>query len=157
LTIGAAAGGFVAAIFGRQVCYVLDSLSFVISALYISRVRIPSPSSATDSGVPHGKVSISANAASSLRASQARFGYIFAHPPVLALLLVKMGWGLGGGILLVLSIFGEKIFPIMGSGAAGIGVLYGARGIGTALGPIVARRLAGEKAAFMRKAIAVGF
>ena len=41
LTIGAAVGGFVAAIFGRQVCYVLNSVSFVISALFISRVSNP--------------------------------------------------------------------------------------------------------------------
>jgi MFS family permease len=157
LTIGAAAGGFVAAIFGRQVCYALNSLSFVISALYISRIKTPSRSSAGESGAASGKGSISRSAASSLLEIQAGFGYIFAHPPVLALLLVKTGWGLGGGILLVLSIFGERIFPIMGSGAAGIGVLYAARGIGTALGPIAARRVAGERPASMRKAIAVGF
>jgi hypothetical protein len=31
---------------------------------------------------------------------------------VLALLLVKPAWGLGGGILTLLAVFGEKIFPV---------------------------------------------
>jgi MFS family permease len=153
LTIGAAAGGFVAAVFGRQVCYVLNSLSFVISALFISRVRNPSRPGAAERRPATGMGLVQATT----REIQDGFRYLRAHPPVLALLLVKMGWGLGGGILLVLSVFGEKIFPIMGSGAAGIGVLYASRGFGTALGPIAARRLAGERPASMRNAIAVGF
>jgi MFS family permease len=117
LTIGAAAGGFVAAIFGRQVCYVLNSLSFVISALFISRVRNPSRPGAAERRPATGMGLVQATT----REIQDGFRYLRAHPPVLALLLVKMGWGLGGGILLVLSVFGEKIFPVMGSGAAGIG------------------------------------
>ena len=157
LAIGASAGGFVAAIFGRQVCYILNSVSFLVSALFIRRVRMPGSSGAAESGAPPGKTSRAAAVGSSLREIRAGLGYIWARPPVLALLLVKAGWCLGGGILLVLSIFGENIFPIMGSGAAGIGVLYGARGIGTALGPIAARWLAGERPASMRSAIAVGF
>ncbi len=56
-----------------------------------------------------------------------------------ALLFVKAGWGLAGGILLLLTIFGQRVFPVGGSTAAGIGVLYGARGIGAALGPILLR------------------
>src|SRR4030095_13026820 len=112
---------------------------------FIRRVKMPGSSSAAESGAPLGKASRAAG--SSLREIRGGLGYIWARPPVLALLLVKAGWCLGGGILLVLSIFGEKIFPIMGSGAAGIGVLYGARGIGTAFGPIAARWLAGERPA----------
>jgi MFS family permease len=64
---------------------------------------------------------------------------------------------LGGGILALLAVYGEKIFPVRGSGATGIGVLYAARGIGTAIGPIVARRIAGESTRTMQKAIGIGF
>ena len=49
---------------------------------------------------------------------------------VAALMFVKAGWGLAGGVLLLLTIFGQRVFPVGGSTAAGIGVLYGARGIG---------------------------
>ena len=48
----------------------------------------------------------------------------------MALLLVKSGWGLGGGVLLLLTIYGKQIFPIGHDGAASIGLLYAARGLG---------------------------
>ena len=79
------------------------------------------------------------------------------RPRVLALLLVKSAWGLGGGILALLAVFGEKIFPIRGSGATGIGVLYAARGIGTALGPIAARHVGDESPRSMQTAIGLAF
>ena len=57
----------------------------------------------------------------------------------------------------MLSVFGQRIFPLMGSGAAGIGALYAARGIGAGLGPVIARRVAGEKRRALRNSITVGF
>src|SRR5436309_2947187 len=144
LTCGAALGGLVTALFGREVSFAVDSLSFLVSTWLIRRVAIP----------PHPKP---AAPAAGLRDIADGFRYLHAHPPVLALLLVKTGWCLGGGLLSVLSVFGQKIFPVRGSGAAGIGVLFAARGVGTALGPILARRLGGERGSSMRRAITAGF
>jgi hypothetical protein len=76
---------------------------------------------------------------------------------VLALLLVKPAWGMGGGILTLLAVFGEKIFPVGKSAATGIGVLFAARGIGTAVGPIVARRISGEGKKRMQISIGIAF
>ena len=70
--------------------------------------------------------------------------YVKHRPRVFALLMVKPAWGMGGGILTLLAVFGERVFPIAGKTATSIGVLFAARGIGTAVGPIVARRWAGE-------------
>ena len=61
-------------------------------------------------------------------------------------MFVKAGWGLAGGVLLLLTIFGQRVFPVGGSTAAGIGVLYGARGIGAGLGPIALRWILGQTA-----------
>ena len=83
--------------------------------------------------------------------------YVKHQPRVLALLLVKPAWGLGGGILTLLAVFGEKIFPVGNSAATGIGVLFAARGIGTAVGPIVARRISGEGKKRMQNSIGVAF
>ena len=47
-------------------------------------------------------------------------------------------------MLLLLTIFGQRVFPFAGSAAAGIGVLYGARGIGAGLGPIALRWMLGQ-------------
>ena len=79
------------------------------------------------------------------------------RPRVLALLLVKPAWGLGGGILTLLAVFGERIFPVGKSAATGIGVLFAARGIGTAVGPIIARRIAGEGMKQMQATIGIAF
>ncbi|CAN5382244.1 hypothetical protein BH18ACI2_BH18ACI2_12260 [soil metagenome] len=79
------------------------------------------------------------------------------RPRVLALLAVKPAWGLGGGILALLAVFGEKIFPIGGSAAIGIGVLYAVRGVGTAVGPIASRILLDETRRRMQQAIGVSF
>jgi hypothetical protein len=64
---------------------------------------------------------------------------------------------LGGGILSLLAVFGERIFPVGNSAATGIGVLFAARGIGTAVGPIVARRIAGEGKRRMQASIGISF
>ena len=71
--------------------------------------------------------------------------------------MVKPFWGMGGGILTLLSVFGEKIFPVAGKTATGIGVLFTARGIGTAIGPMFARRWAGETRKQMQAAIGIAF
>ncbi|HSD45174.1 MAG TPA: hypothetical protein VLB87_01080, partial [Pyrinomonadaceae bacterium] len=83
--------------------------------------------------------------------------YVKDRPRVLALLLVKPAWGLGGGILTLLAVFGERIFPVGKSAATGIGVLFAARGIGTAVGPIVARRISGEGEKRMQASIGISF
>jgi hypothetical protein len=57
----------------------------------------------------------------------------------------------------LLAVFGERIFPVGKSAATGIGVLFAARGIGTAVGPIVARRLAGEGKNSLTISIGIAF
>jgi hypothetical protein len=71
--------------------------------------------------------------------------------------MVKPAWGFGGGILTLLAVFGERIFPVGKSAATGIGVLFAARGIGTAVGPIAARRIAGEGDKRMQISIGIAF
>jgi MFS family permease len=83
--------------------------------------------------------------------------YVKDRPRVLAALLVKPAWGIGGGILTILAVFGERIFPVGKDAAQGIGVLFAARGIGTAVGPIVARRLSGEGNRRMQASIGIAF
>ena len=149
LAAGAGLGGLVTAVFGRNACYLLDSASFMASALFIRRLKSPGRASA----VSAGRISLAAG----FRDIFTGFSYMKSCPKVLALTLVKTGWSLGAGVLLLISVFGEKIFPLMGSGAAGIGVLYTARGIGAALGPILARWAISESGRAMRNAITVGF
>jgi MFS family permease len=150
LTIGAAIGGVVTGLFGTNAAFVLDSLSYVLSAIFIASIRFPKRPEREKTKLSLGKV---------LGITQTIAGarYVKNRPRVLALMLVKPAWGLGGGILTLLAVFGEKIFPVGRSTATGIGVLFAARGIGTAVGPIVARRLAGESRTRMQVSIGISF
>jgi MFS family permease len=150
LTLGAAIGGVITGWFGTNVAFVLDALTFLLSAILIAQVRFPRRPQREKRKLTLGRA---------LGISETLEGarYVKDRPRVLALLLVKPAWGLGGGILTLLAVFGERIFPVGNSAATGIGVLFAARGIGTAVGPIVARRLSGEGAKGMQATIGIAF
>ncbi|MBA3514121.1 MAG: MFS transporter, partial [Pyrinomonadaceae bacterium] len=135
---------------GTDVAFVLDSLTYLLSAALIASVRLPRRPKREK-----GKLTVGRALGVTETIEGAR--YVKHRPRVLALLLVKPAWGLGGGILTLLAVFGERIFPVGKSAATGIGVLFAARGIGTAVGPIVARRVAGEGKKRMLTTIGISF
>jgi len=149
LALGSAVGGLVTALIGWRAAFVLDALSFATSAVLLSRVELPRPKPASRRV---GWVALLglADLAEGVR-------YLRSDPPVAALVLVKTGWALAGGVILLHSIFGERVYPVWGSAAAGIGVLAMARGTGTAFGPVLARRLLGDAPEQMATGIAGGF
>jgi len=150
LTLGAFIGGLVTGWFGSNVAFILDALTYLLSAALIASVRFPKR-------VPRAKSKLTISRVLGITETIEGVRYVKHRPRVLALLLVKPAWGLGGGILKLLAVFGEKIFPVGKSAATGIGVLFAARGIGTAVGPIVARRISGEGKKRMQVSIGVAF
>jgi MFS family permease len=146
LALGASVGGLVTAVSGREWAFVLNAASFFVSAFFISRTRyqaVPAPT-LPPSGL--AQVTGLSDLVEGLR-------YVRRHSHVAALMFVKAGWGLAGGVLLLLTIFGQRVFPVAGTTAAGIGVLYGARGIGAGLGPIALRWILGQKPTTLRRSI----
>jgi MFS family permease len=150
LTLGAALGGFVAGWFGTDAAFVLDSVSFLASAALIASVHFPKRPLRQKAKLTVGKALGISDTIEGAR-------YVKHRPRVFAYLMVKPAWGVGGGILTLLAVFGERIFPVGGNTATGIGVLFMARGIGTAVGPIVARRWTGETRKQMQVAIGIAF
>jgi predicted MFS family arabinose efflux permease len=150
LTLGAAFGGPVTAWFGTDAAFVIDSLTYVLSALLIASVRLPRRPTREKRRLTLSKALGVSDTLEGLR-------YVRKRPRVLALLLVKPAWGLGGGILTLLPVFGEKVFMVGASAAAGMSVLYFARGIGTAVGPVLVRRFYGETRGQMQRAIGISF
>lgn len=150
LTLGAAIGGVVTGWFGTNAAFVLDSLTYLASAALVASVRFPKRAAR-----PKYRLTIARALGITDTLEGAR--YVVKRPRVFALLMVKPAWGMGGGILALLAVFGEKIFPVGGRAATGIGVLYAARGVGTAIGPLAARRFAGETRAQMQTAIGIAF
>ncbi len=149
LAIGAGLGGFVSAAFGWQTAIVVDSLSFVVSASLLFSLVLPRIAERKKTGFSLARLTgwhdLVEGAA-----------YVRAHPRVAALLMVKSGWALSGGILVMLTVFGEQIFSHNGQGGMS-GVLFSMRGLGAATGPIVAWRLFGDGLWPMRRAIGAAF
>ena len=150
LTLGAAIGGFVTGWFGTNVAFVLDSLTFIASAILISKVHFPKRPEKQKSKLTVGKALGIGDTLEGAR-------YVKHRPRIFAYLMVKTSWGMGGGIMTLLAIFGERIFPVAGKTATGIGVLFTARGIGTAIGPLMARRWSGETRNQMQNSIGIAF
>lgn len=150
LTLGAAIGGVITGWFGTNAAFILDALSYLLSAWLIFSVRLPKRP-------PRERQKLSFSKALGITDTIEGVRYVKNRLRVFALLMVKPGWGLGGGILTLLAVFGERIFPVGKSAATGIGVLFAARGIGTAVGPIVARRIAGEGDKRMQITIGIAF
>ena len=162
LALGAALGGVVTDAFGRNTAFVIDSISFFVSAAYISAVRLRSSTSNGRQGCLRSQeqerprhLSIADTTGVTDLIEGAR--YLRSNPRVMALLLVKSGWGLGGGVLLLLTIFGKEIFPLGREGAASIGFLYGARGLGALIGPLIAGAITSGAPRTMRQTITVAF
>jgi Na+/melibiose symporter-like transporter len=150
LTLGAAIGGLITGWFGTDVAFVLDAASYLLSAALIASIQVQKRRKRERQKLTVGRALGITETIDGIR-------YVKDRPRVLALLLVKPAWGLGGGILTLLAVFGERIFPVGKSAATGIGVLFAARGIGTAVGPIVARRMAGEVDRRMQAWIGIAF
>jgi MFS family permease len=146
LAIGASVGGLATVVAGRNVAFVLNAASFFASAAFIACTRYD----ATPAAVirRHGFMALTG-----LADLVEGFRYVRRHAHVAALLFVKFGWGLAGGVLLLLTIFGQRVFPVAGSTAAGIGLLYGARGVGAALGPVTLRWILGQTPTALRQTL----
>lgn len=150
LTLGAAIGGEITGWLGTDGAFILDSATYLLSAALVASVRFPKRPARAKTKLTIGKaLGITDTIEGAL--------YVLRRPRIFAAMMVKPAWGLGGGILTLLAVFGEKIFPIGGQTARGIGALYAARGVGTAIGPIILRRFSGETRSSMQTAIGISF
>jgi len=148
LIIGAMLAGASAAAFGYQAAFALNSASFFVSALCISRLFLPGrgfrpPRAASRAGV----VRPWHEYAEGLR-------YIRSVPLILGLLLVNIGWATGGGAAQILfTLFGEVVFK---RGPGGLGTIWGFAGVGLLCGGIAAHA-AGRRLSFAnyKRAIAI--
>lgn len=152
LTVGAAVGGAVTALLGRTVAFMANSISFFVSAFLIQRIHCQEHH-LQSLGSTAGAASDPSNGNSLL----AGWEYLKQNPRVLVLVLAKTGLGCMGGVLSLLAVFGEQIFPVAGHGALAMGLLYAARGVGAGVGPLVGDHLTRGRESRMWKSISVSF
>jgi hypothetical protein len=131
LAVGGALGGVVAGVFGSDVAIIVDSASFALSALLI----LGNHATFTEGRAVHERPSLRQDTVETVR-------YARKDHRVLALLAVKFGWGIAGGVLVLLPILALGRFH---AGEIGLGLLMAARGVGALIGPFLGRSLAGPQ------------
>jgi MFS family permease len=127
LTIGTFLAGASVTHFGFEWAFVLNALSFAISAFCISRLRAP------DHGFRPKRTALTeVEVVRPWREYTDGLRYMRGSPLIFAIALIGVGWATGGGAAQILfSIFGEIVFN---RGPAGIGIIWGCAGIGLLVG-----------------------
>lgn len=130
LALGAAIGGLIVSVWGVETGFIIDGITFLIPALILTTIDIPQT---VDPNVRQSGI----NAA--VRNIIAGYRRIQQEPRLQRIVFSKAVWNLGGaGITGVFVVVAGADLGI-GDLAAGVGLLYLARGIGTGIGPIIAR------------------
>ena len=144
LAFGAALGGVIVYLFGIKVAFILDASTFILSAWFLSKIPSQKKSTKKDSSKHTGYQEL-------LDAMR----FLMAEPMVLVLSLLKAGLAVAGGIMTLIPLMASQVLSV--SLSLGIGILYSARGLGAALGPILVKRIFGETASVLQWAIAGAF
>ncbi len=135
LALGAALGGFATAAFGPRVVFAVDSASYLVSAWFIFRAVIPQSSA---EGFRGGLLKTAAAEIVS------GWRFLRSHGRIARISTAKATWALAGGALVfMLALAGEAIDP--DSKDVAIGALFAARGVGTGIGPVLARRFFADR------------
>jgi MFS family permease len=131
LAVGAAAGGLLDALLGPQACFLIDSASFVTSAVLVARTKRAFQEDQAE-GRP---LRLGSGVGEALR-------YVWRTPRVAAMVAVKSAVGLGNGVLPLFPLLATGVF---GVGPIGTGLFFAARGLGALLGPLGVRRWATDE------------
>jgi MFS family permease len=155
--MGFAVGGVLAAYFGRDTVFVLNSLSFVLSALLIRRMKFVEP---------HAENLPPLGAGDLFNFSPIREGirYVWKDQRLKTTIFVKAGNGLMGANWVLLPILGQRIFAVSRegwtasqAGMLGMSLLMACRGLGAIIGPILSGYWAGGRERRMRWGILFSF
>ena len=128
LAAGAGIGGIFSQAFGRNAAFIADVATFIIAALLIALVTRPMQETRTKIQTRRIRPVVDMREALHLAKSDSA---------IMALMMSKMTFAVGAGVVSQLAVFAADSFN---SGDAGRGLMLGLRGLGSALGPLVAAR-----------------
>lgn len=142
-TMGMGLGGLATAWLGTDLVFIINAISYVISARFIYKAVIPqkkmSPAELKRTRNP-------------LTGIKEGFRYLFNNHQVLRPTLAKGCFTmLLGGLTYMLILVSEDVLMM---GSVGLGLLYSARGVGTGIGPVIGRRIFNRERDWVR---AMGF
>ncbi len=142
---------------GRSTVFVVNAVSFLVSASLVRAMRFDEPHVAAARPLRARDLTDFTPLVEGLR-------YVASDRRLLALLLVKAGLGVMGANLVILPVLGERTFPVSWggldphrAGMLGMSILTGARGLGALLGPLIGGRWAAGTESRLRSGILYGF
>src|SRR5579863_394093 len=157
LVAGAALGGIALALLGQRTSFLLNALSFLVSAFFLSRMHFAEPHAAA---FPRLRARELLDYSPSLEGLR----YVRRDPRLFATLLVKTGLAQMGVSWVLFTVMGQRVFPLRWPGlepqrsaVLGMSLLMGARGVGALFGPLGSARWAGHRESRLRLGILLGF
>ena len=140
LAAGAALGGLVAGTWGNDIAFLMDSGTFALSALLIAVVRYTPPADQGRTDKHEEPRSFVGQYVDGLRylARQRDILVVVLHKAMSALLITS-------AMQVIQVDIAERLFVVGVGGSVGLGLMYGAAGIGTGIGPLFARRFTGDR------------
>ena len=157
LVLGATIGGIVAAWLGRDAVFILNALSFLVSALLIVGMRFPEP---------HAEGLAPLRPCDLVDFSPVSEGirYVRNKPGVLATVFAKAGNLVIGPSWVLFTVMGQKYFPVrwhnldpQRGAMLGMSLLLGGRGLGALIGPLISAPWAGHSNRRLRLGIFFGY
>jgi MFS family permease len=157
LLIGASIGGVVAAFFGRDAVFILNALSFLVSAWLIRSMRFEEPHAASSAPLrPRDLIDFTPVLEG--------FRYIRNHPTLLPAVCAKAGELMVGPSWVIFTVMGAHEFAWHGHGIndaggamLGMSILLGGRGVGALVGPLISARWAGRSDRRLQLGILFGY
>jgi len=157
LLIGASVGGVVAALFGRNAVFLLNALSFLLSALLIRGMKFDEP---------HAQASAPLRLRDAIDLSPVLDGirYVRKDRRLLTVVFAKAGELMIGPSWVLFTVMGNGYFHFhlpridpQRTAMLGMSLLLGARGIGAIVGPMFSARWAGHSDRRLRLGILFGY
>ena len=145
LALGAAIGGFTAGLFGVHTAFIIDGFTFFVSAGILIQIKLPIRFTAT-TGIRGGS-------------KFSALGYMSRHPDIFFIALHKAAIALllSSGYMIAQVEIAKSHFIIGKGGAISLGLMYCMNGVGSGIGPIVARYWTGDRDKPLRRSISLGY
>jgi MFS family permease len=157
LVMGATIGGVVAAFLGRDAVFLLNALSFLVSAFFIRRMSFVEPHA-------EGAAPLRARDLVDFTPFMEGVRYVRRNRRLFATVLVKAGNLVIGPSWVLFTVMGQRTFPVHWNGIdpqrgamLGMSLLLGARGLGALSGPLFTAPWAGHSQRKLQLGILFGF
>lgn len=149
LSIGAAIGGLVSGLWGIYPAFVIDALTFVVSAIFIARIKFQAEAPGEQAK----------SMAAFFRQYVEGLEFLGKNRHVLVSACHKaMVALLAGSTFEIIEVaISERVFTLGVGGGISLGLMFMMTGLGSGIGPIVARNITGDKTRALQIAILIGY